>query len=117
MPSGKVDQGEAFSAAAIREAKEEVGIDIRPEDLEYVLTLHRKSDDNPDQAWVDILFICEKWEGEPYNAEPHKHSELQWLDLDELPTTVMEYQRALVEAFKNNVPYVEFGWKENEYDV
>jgi ADP-ribose pyrophosphatase YjhB (NUDIX family) len=117
MPSGKVDQGESFSAAAIREAKEEVGVDIHPEDLEYVLTLHRRSDDKPDQAWVDVLFVVEKWEGEPYNAEPHKHGELKWLELDELPMTVMEYQRALVEAHKNNLPYVEFGRKEHEYDI
>lgn len=117
MPSGKVDRGESFSAAAIREAKEEVGVDIHPEDLEYVLTLHRRSDDKPDQAWVDVLFVVEKWEGEPYNAEPHKHGELKWLELDELPMTVIEYQRALVEAHKNNLPYVEFGWKEHEYDI
>jgi len=116
MPSGKVDHGEPFTVSAIREAKEEVGIDIDIKDLQYVLTLHRKSDNNPANAWVDVLFVCESWKGEPYNAEPHKHSALKWFDMDDLPSEVMDYQRALMQAYKNKTPYVEFGWKEDDYD-
>ncbi len=41
LPSGKVEQNESFIAGAIREAKEEIGVDIDATDLKYVHTMHR----------------------------------------------------------------------------
>jgi 8-oxo-dGTP diphosphatase len=41
LPSGKVEKGESYLRAAVREAKEEVGVTIDLEDLEHVLTTHR----------------------------------------------------------------------------
>src|SRR4051812_39398852 len=77
LPAGKVEDGESISQAAIREAKEEVGVDIDPADLKHLLTVYRttsvKSEPTP---WLDVLFEATKWRGELYNAEPHRHSEL-----------------------------------------
>ncbi len=115
MPSGKVDHGEPFTLAAIREAKEEVGVDIDAKDLKYILTLHRKSDDNPINGWVDVLFVCETWEGEPYNAEPHKHADMQWFELENLPEKVMDYQLAIIQGYIDKQNYIEFGWREGDY--
>ena len=115
LPSGKVDHNEPFTVAAIREAKEEIGVKIQAKDLDYVLTLHRKSDNNPNEAWVDMLFVCKEWSGEPYNAEPEKHSELQWFALDNLPDTLMDYQRAIINGYVHNENYIEFGWKQGDY--
>lgn len=40
LPSGKLDAGESVLDAAVREAKEEVGVHVDPADLRLVHTLH-----------------------------------------------------------------------------
>ncbi len=54
LPSGKVEKDEPFSVAAIREALEEIGIKIEPNDLKYALIMHRKEADDVDNTWADI---------------------------------------------------------------
>jgi 8-oxo-dGTP diphosphatase len=46
LPGGKVDKGESFTTTAIREAKEEVGVDIKSTDLKPVLMAHRNAEDS-----------------------------------------------------------------------
>lgn len=106
--SGKVDHGENYLSAAVREAKEEAGIDIKPSDLKHTLTAHRKSD----TLWVDICFEATKWQGEAYNAEPHKHAELVWLDLDSLPDNVVPPIRFYLKQIAAGKHYTEYGWED-----
>jgi 8-oxo-dGTP diphosphatase len=109
LPSGKVEQHENFTNGAIREAKEEVDIDIDRDDLRPSLIMHRHSDDSD---WVDVFFEVDKWQGEVINAEPHMHSELAWLDLDSLPENVIPSVSFALEQIKAGVQYAEYGWSE-----
>jgi 8-oxo-dGTP diphosphatase len=45
-----------------------------------------------------FAFAPRAWDGEPVNAEPHKHSELVWADLAGLPTDTAEYTAAVITA-------------------
>ncbi|HUY85203.1 MAG TPA: NUDIX domain-containing protein [Candidatus Dormibacteraeota bacterium] len=116
LPSGKVEHGENFLAAAVREAKEETGADIELTDLRYLLTAHRKSGttlgDADDSSWIDIIFEAERWSGELYNAEPHKHASLEWFDLNKLPDNVVPPVRYYLEQITAGRHYAEYGWKE-----
>ncbi len=107
-PAGKVEENESYTAGAIREAKEEAGITIDPKDLVYAHTMHRHS--GGDMDWVDIYFEVTKWEGEPMNAEPDKHSELVWLDMKNLPDTIVPPVLAALEAVERGEQYSEYGW-------
>ncbi|MCA9330450.1 NUDIX domain-containing protein, partial [Candidatus Saccharibacteria bacterium] len=67
LPAGKVEKLETFLKAAVREAKEEVGVDVDPADLRHILTVHRDSPDDEvdgDMTWVDVFFETTKWQGE-----------------------------------------------------
>lgn len=111
LPAGKVEQGESAEAAAIREAKEEVGIELKPANLEHRLTVFRTSSiENEPTPWVDILFEATNWPGELQNAEPDKHSSLDWLDLDNLPENVTPYMPFFFEQIKAGNTYAEHGW-------
>ncbi len=107
LAAGKVEKNESFTQAAIREAKEEIGIDVKPEDLKHVLTIHRKSED---KYWVDVFFEVEKWEGEPYNAEPEVHSEIAWADPGNLPENTIPIIFFAFEQIKEGKTYSEYGW-------
>ncbi len=108
FPAGKVEKDEPSLQAAIREAREEVGVDITESDLKHVLTTHRKS---PDMDWIDIVFEVTSWKGEPYNAEPHMHSEIAWLKIEDLPENIVPNNRYLLEQLLIGNSYAEFGWE------
>ena len=110
LPSGKVEVGEAGLAGAIREIKEEVAVDIKPEDLELVLTMHRQNKGNHAPEWLDLIFEARSWEGELTNAEPDLHGELAWLDPNNLPENMVPPVQAAIEAIIQGKNYAEYGW-------
>lgn len=107
VPGGHVEDRESFSQAACREALEEVGIKLKPEQLTFKVVmheLHRKD------VRVGFAFEVTDWEGEPYNAEPEKHDEIAWLDTDNLPENIKPSMIATLECIKKGEAYGEFGW-------
>lgn len=93
MPGGKLEFGEEFEDAAIREVKEEIGLEITREDLKLVSLANDKGNGS---QFVTIGFLCEKLVGEPKVMEPDEIVEWQWFDLDSLPAKVfMPSQKVL----------------------
>lgn len=79
--TGHVDDDEYVVDAVIREAKEEIGIDIAPEDLKMVMAAQM----NVDRPYLNYVFICKKWQGQPKIMEPEKCDDLKWVQKDKLP--------------------------------
>ena len=90
----------------IREAREEAGIDIAPEDLDVVHTMHRKSTDER----IDFFLTAKRWHGEPTNREPHKCSEMRWCRLDDLPDNTIPYVRHAIHNVQRGVTFDSYGW-------
>ncbi|MFD0696941.1 NUDIX domain-containing protein [Paenibacillus sp. GCM10027628] len=106
--AGRMDGGEEVKAAAIREAKEESGVDIKPDDLEVVGIIHRK---NTNSEWVDFFLNVHAWEGQIINMEPEKCEELSWFNVNELPENMISYIRMAVLKERNNGVWFEsMGW-------
>lgn len=110
LPSGKIEKSEQSSAAAIREAKEEIGIIVKAEHLKHLITIHRQEPGEIGNEWIDFYFEVAEWEGEPYNAEPHMHSKLAWLDIDNLPENIIPSVRDALLQIKAGKAYGEYGW-------
>ncbi|MDI6722014.1 MAG: NUDIX domain-containing protein [Candidatus Aenigmarchaeota archaeon] len=104
--SGHLDGGETFTQAMIREAREEAGIGIKPEDLEIAHVMHRKAENER----IDFFIRAKKWAGEPANKESHKCDDLKWFGMDDLPDNTIPYVRHAVHCIRNNIFYSEFGW-------
>jgi 8-oxo-dGTP diphosphatase len=104
--AGHLDGGEEVKAAAIREAREEVGIKIAPGDLQVVGVMHRRSDDER----VDFFVTAAAWAGEIANQEPHRCDQLAWFDLDALPENVIPYVRRALDNYRKGKWFDSFGW-------
>ena len=109
MIAGHVDPNETFTRCVIREAREEAGIVLKPENLKVAHVMHRKSNN---EERVDFFFVAEKWDGEIINKEPHKCDELSWFDLDNIPKNTISYVKQAISAIRNKVYYSENGWDE-----
>jgi len=101
---------ETISQAMIREAGEEIGIEIASADLELVHVMHRKQREPTDERRINLFFAAKKWEGEPRIMEPDKCDDLQWFELDNLPDNTIPYVRQAISCFRKNVKYSEYGF-------
>ncbi len=104
--AGHLDGNESITAAMVREAWEEAGLIIHPDNLKFVHVMHRKSD----QERLSFFFVPEIWEGEPINMEPDKCGELNWYPLQSLPENMIPYVKLALQHYLNNIFYSEFNW-------
>ena len=104
--AGHVDAGETVTQTAIREAREEVGVEVRPQDLEVVGVMHRKSEDER----IDFFLVATAWSGELVNREMDKCDELRWASMDALPVDVIPYVRRGLANYQREVWFDECGW-------
>ncbi|MGW6622732.1 NUDIX domain-containing protein [Nocardia sp. NPDC055002] len=110
LPSGKVEAGESVAAAAVREAAEEVGVDIDPIALRLFHVAHVTAPGRDSR--LGLFFRVEVWRGEPFNREPDKCYALQWFPLTELPADLIEYSALGLAALNSTATYSEFGWRD-----
>lgn len=109
LVAGKLDGNEEVKRAAVREAEEESGIKLSPEDLEVACVMHRLSDKG---EWIDFFLKVNWWEGEPVNKEPDKCSEMGWFPLDRLPDDTIPHVRKAIRNVLDGVFYDSYGWDE-----
>ncbi|WP_411150125.1 phosphotransferase [Streptomyces sp. A30] len=100
MPSGHLDGDfEDVVIGLIREAEEEVGILIRPENVRFALVMQHRSPGGENRTgW---FFEVTQWFGHPRIAEPDLCSELCWFPLNDLPDDMVAYCRAGLEAYRH----------------
>lgn len=107
FPGGLLEEDETLINAAIREAHEEIGVTLNPNNMKLVQVLHvRKSDKNTKDIF-GFGFLAETWQGTPINNEPHRHSEIGWFDLNYLPENITEHAKQAINAFLTNKFYSE----------
>ena len=70
--AGHVEGDELATHALAREALEEAGIAVRPEDLRFVHVAHRLSRGEVGQERLDLFYEASVWQGEVTNQEPEK---------------------------------------------
>ena len=104
VPAGHLDGGETVMQAGIREGKEEVGVDIEVDDMTFSSVMHRIEDDER----VDFFVRVNKWQGEPFNAEPDKCDDVRWVEINNLPANTVPYVRQALSNHLNGIPFAEY---------
>jgi 8-oxo-dGTP pyrophosphatase MutT (NUDIX family) len=104
LPAGHLEDDETVTAGAIREAREELGIEIDPADLHLVHVMHQR------EGRMSLFFEVGKWSGDLVNAEPHKCESLDWIAVDSLPQNMVAYAAAALRSIGNGENIGAFGW-------
>ena len=107
VPAGHLDGDETVAAAGVREAREELGVEIEESQLAFSSVMHRHEGDER----VDFFMEAREWRGEPVNAEPDKCDDLRWFDLSALPGNTVPYVERAIRNHLNGVRFDEFGWQ------
>lgn len=105
--AGRVESGETAVEAAIREAREELGIDIAAQDLIPLTTMHRsEAQVPPAKKRIDHFFSCDAWSGIVRIMEPDKNAALKWFSLHSLPEALVTHERHVLERLRSGLPSV-----------
>ena len=92
---GKLENGEFLDDCAARELFEETGVRVTVEELEICQTVHYLGPNGV--RVIGVVFTAQRWQGEPYNAEPAKHQTVLWIDPNNPPTDCHPYTRQVLE--------------------
>ncbi|MGA2810086.1 MAG: NUDIX domain-containing protein [Candidatus Acidiferrum sp.] len=94
---GKLDYLEALETCAIREAREEVGVEVALDGL-LCVTDHLLPEEN--QHWVSPAYLGRVKQGRAKNCEPQKTLDVRWFALDQLPPNLTVTARNAIEAYR-----------------
>jgi 8-oxo-dGTP diphosphatase len=111
LPSGKLEIGEDALSGMIREAREEVGLRLTPDELRLAATLHHHA--SPGHGRLGLVFAAASApdrQGVPVNAEPHKCGGIQWFPAGALPPAMSAYSADCIRAVLEGTPFQLSGW-------
>jgi 8-oxo-dGTP diphosphatase len=110
IPAGHVESGETLAATCVREAAEEIGVDIDPERLRF-LCIQQKLDDDGEER-IDAFFEAVLPSGQqPRILEPSRCGGLRWAQADRPPQPLVAYvAAALSHVAARSGPLAYFGY-------
>jgi 8-oxo-dGTP diphosphatase len=111
LPSGKAEQDETAVAAVIREAREEVGVILGLDQLDFAAAVQCRN--SAADVRMGLFFHAEASADPaagPFNAEPHKCAMVAWYPLGTLPEPVMPYSALGISLYLSGARYATLGW-------
>jgi 8-oxo-dGTP diphosphatase len=105
---GHLEGGESVRQTAIRECREEIGVEIDPADLTVVGVAHYNS---PTGEGIDFFLSATRWTGEPFPRA--ECDDLRWCPLDALPGNTIPFVcRAIERHLQGGQWFDEIGWEQ-----
>lgn len=109
LPTGGIENDEDPKSAIIREAREEINIEVEP--TLAAVVINESSDFlNAQSLYKDIcmFFLSENYNGEVKNLEPSFHMEMDWFDINFLPEPVVPVVKYGLKCFDESILYSMF---------
>jgi 8-oxo-dGTP diphosphatase len=94
MPRGKLEYGESFEEGAVRELKEETGMQATK-----VKVICVENSIAPKAQFVTIGLLAEEFSGDPKVMEPDEIIRWEWFDLNNLPEKIFKPSKYVLERY------------------
>lgn len=101
LPGGHLEYGESIIECAVRELKEELGIDAEKLTLISII-------DNIDERghYLHISFLLEQFSGQIQCMEPHFCYEWRFFEIASLPESLFKPHKKIFKNYLNNTIYL-----------
>ena len=96
LPGGHLEAGEDIFGSMIREAQEELLIDLKELDIKITHILHHYNGNR-----INFIFEADIKDLEPKIGEPNKCSELRWVDINNLPKETTDKVKQIINNIIN----------------
>lgn len=95
LPGGVVEPGESPAEGLLRELDEELAVEVAADAISPLCEVRVAPAGDPVmlRAW-----LVHAWHGEPVNAAPDEHDDLDWCAIDDLPPLAHASVRAALVA-------------------
>ena len=100
LPGGHLEKDEDLIDAMIREAKEELLIDLKREDIKILYLMHHYTGER-----LNFIFKVDGTNLNPKIGEPNKCEELKWVSINNLPDNTTDKVRIILNDILNNKTY------------
>ncbi|MEU9090804.1 NUDIX domain-containing protein [Streptomyces sp. NPDC048428] len=111
LPVGKSEPSEPITETAVRELYEETGLSVKPESLKVAHIIHGAWGVEAPNGFLTVVFATHEWTGEPENREPHKHSQVRWVDADAIPDAFVDTTASALHRYLADGPQLSLkGW-------
>lgn len=108
LPHGDARNDESGTSAAVRVAREDLGIGIDPQSLEFALVSHGLYPGG--KAYFNTYFRAAQWTGQPVPMHRDRYDAYGWYGMDDLPENLAPEVQLGLELVHSAVRYVEFGF-------
>ncbi|MEH0562086.1 NUDIX domain-containing protein [Streptomyces silvae] len=112
LPVGKSEPGEPITETAVRELYEETGLTVKPESLKVAHIIHGAWGVEAPNGFLTVVFAAHEWTGEPENREPRKHSQVRWVDANDIPESFVDTTASALHGYLSARSQVSLdGWR------